>query len=193
MSANNQLVTASLAGTYFCWVETAEECCGDEGGVRRLSIYDKDCYRAKSAREAMKQALDVYGPTEYGEYQAHNGKTYLADGTPVIITELYEIYKKEQKRQRKLQKQQQSSTGAEKEQVGLEARVAELETKVKRLNSMVLNQHQINQGLMKFSEEMVQLCQTMHNWMTVHSLGVTSDQKGQYIKEFFEDVLKNKN
>ncbi|MCM1323262.1 MAG: hypothetical protein NC218_03665 [Acetobacter sp.] len=189
MSANNQLITASLAGTYFCWVETAEECCGDEGGIRRLSIYDTGCYRAKTAEEAMKQAINAYGPTEYGEYRARGGKTFLADGTPVVITELYKLHKQEQKRQRK---HQEKATCAKKEQVGLEQRVQELERSNKQLRSMMLNQHQINSGLAKACEELATTCQTLHDWLTVHTIGVTADEKGRLIKQFFEEEIKNK-
>lgn len=186
MSANNQLVTASLAGTYFCWVETAEECCGDEDGIRRLSIYDKDCYRAKSAQEAIRQATNVYGPTEYGEYRAINGKTYLADGTPVIITEIYKLHKEQEKREKK---RQQKPTCAKTEQVDQEARIAELERKVKFLSSKALTQHQINQGLLKAAEELAATCETLHTWLTLYNYSNTKEDKLRNIKQFFNEAL----
>lgn len=187
MSANNQLVTACLAGTHFCWVETAEECCGDENGIRRLSIYDKGCYRAKTANEAIRQATDVYGPTEYGEYRAVNGKTYLADGTPVIITEIYKLYKEQQKREKRSKREQ--ATCSKKEQVDQEARIAELERKVKFLSSKTLTQHQINQGLLKVAEELAATCETLHTWLSLYNYSNTEDDKLNSLKEFFKETL----
>lgn len=173
MSANTQTITAKFNGTWYCWVETAEECCGDDG-VREISVFDKHgVFTGKTEREAISKAYEAFGgDIEYGHVRAVNGKAHLVkDGTPVFIKEL---------------RPPKKATHSKMEQVQtLEERVAELERKNKVLSAIVLDQKLAQHDLLEALREISESLDTAIISMSAHSLNLTDAEKEKALTEYF--------
>lgn len=178
MSKNDQTVTARVKNKWYCWSITAESC-DDESEVV-LSIDDPLVGVGSTKRQAIKKIEDVFDVSEYGNYDAENGYSYLAkDGKPVRIYELT------------------TPTGSKKEQVD-KKEYDKLEVKVDRMADVMSSLAVSRQTLQHAFEELGQhcaeiahLCEDFARLIEFQRMSYDVDKK-KALTEFFELDKKKK-